>query len=157
LFIDHSLGWKGLWFAALMPFALSASPLAAATDIAGPSTGMENNPMWMTIGQQRFAITLEDNLTIRELAAHLPLILDMSDLNNNEKHVTLERPLPTQTYRPGTIHNGDFLLYGSGTLVVFYKTFSSSFSYTRLGRIDNPAGLSQAMGGDDVRVTFSAN
>ncbi|WP_256353263.1 cyclophilin-like fold protein [Pseudomonas sp. PDM30] len=157
MFIDHSPGWRGLWFAALMPFALSALPLAAATDIAGPSTGMENYTMWMTIGQQRFAITLEDNPTTRELAARLPLSLDMSDLNDNEKHVTLQRPLPTQTYRPGTIHNGDFLLYGPDTLVIFYKTFSSSYSYTRLGRIDNPAGLSQALGRDDVRVTFSAD
>ncbi|HCF6118205.1 TPA: hypothetical protein NIH73_006727 [Pseudomonas aeruginosa] len=113
--------------------------------------------MWMTIGQQRFAITLEDNRSTRELAARLPLTLDMSDLNDNEKHVTLPRPLPTQAYRPGTIHNGDFLLYGPDTLVVFYKSFSSSYSYTRLGRIDNPAGLSQALGRDDVRVTFSAN
>lgn len=154
---DDFPGCKGLWFAALMPIALSALPLAAATDIAGPSTEMENYTMWMTIGQQRFAITLEDNRSTRELAARLPLTLDMSDLNDNEKHVTLPRPLPTQAYRPGTIHNGDFLLYGPDTLVVFYKSFSSSYSYTRLGRIDNPAGLSQALGRDDVRVTFSAN
>lgn len=113
--------------------------------------------MWMTIGQQRFAITLEDNPTTRELAIRLPLSLDMSDLNANEKHVTLQHPLPTQAYRPGTIQNGDVLLYGADTLVVFYKTFNSSYTYTRLGRIDNPEGLSQALGRDDVRVTFSTD
>ncbi|WP_271194689.1 cyclophilin-like fold protein [Pseudomonas turukhanskensis] len=157
MYIDHSPRWKDLWLAVCMPFALSAFPLAAATTSDAPSTGMENTTMWMTVGQQRFAITLEDNPTTRELTARLPLTLDMSDLNDNEKHVTLQRPLPTQTYRPGTIHKGDFLLYGADSLVVFYKTFNSSYTYTRLGRIDNPAGLSQALGRDDVRVTFSAH
>lgn len=113
--------------------------------------------MWMTVGQQRFAIALEDNASTRALALRLPLSLNMSDLNDNEKHVTLPRALPTQTYRPGTIHSGDFLLYGSDVLVVFYKTFNSSYPYTRLGRIEDPAGLSQALGRGDVRVTFSAD
>ena len=157
MFINHSAGWKGLWLTAGMPLALSALPLGAATDIAGPSTGMETTTMWMSIGQQRFAITLEDNPATRELVTRLPLNLDMSDLNDNEKHVTLQRPLPTQAYRPGTIHNGDVLLYGVDTLVVFYKTFNSSYAYTRLGRIDKPEGLSQALGRDDVRGTFSAD
>ncbi len=157
MIINHSPGWKGLWLAAGMPFALSALPLASATDSTGASTGTETTAMWMTIGQQRFAITLEDSPTTRELAARLPLSLNMSDLNDNEKHVTLQRPLPTQTYRPGTIHNGDVLLYGADSLVVFYKTFNSSYSYTRLGRVDNPAALSQALGRGDVGVTFSAN
>ena len=157
MFINHSPGWKGLWLAAGMPFALWTLPLAAATDIADPSTGMENTIMWMTIGQQRFAITLEDNPTTRELATRLPLSLDMSDLNDNEKHVTLQRPLPAQAYRPGTIHTGDLLLYGADTLVVFYKTFNSSYTYTRLGRIDKPEGLSQALGRADVRVIFSVD
>ena len=31
---DYSQGWKGLWLVTLMPFALSASPLAAVTEIA---------------------------------------------------------------------------------------------------------------------------
>lgn len=157
MFINHSSGWKGIWLAAGMPFALWALPLAAATDIAAPSTGMETTTMWMTIGQQRFAITLEDNPTTRDLAARLPLSLDMSDLNDNEKHATLQRSLPTQTYRPGTIQNGDVLLYGADTLVVFYKTFNSPYSYTRLGRVNKPEALSQALGRDYVRVTFSAN
>lgn len=153
---DYVQGWKGLWLAALA-FALSASPLAAATAIAGPSTDMENTTMWITVGQQRFGISLEDTPTTRELVARLPLSLNMADLHSNEKYATLQPPLPTQAYRPGTIHNGDLLLYGADTLVIFYKTFTSSYSYTRVGRIDNPAGLAKALGRDDVRVTFSVD
>lgn len=148
---------KVLWLAALMSFALSTLPLATATAIAGPSTGMENTTMWMTVGQKRFGISLEDNPTTRELVARLPLSLDMTELHSNEKYATLDHPLTTQSYRPGTIHSGDLLLYGANTLVVFYQTFTSSYAYSRLGRIDNPAGLAESLGRDDVRVTFSVD
>ena len=111
--------------------------------------------MWMTVGEQRFAISLEDNPSTRALAALLPLSLDMSELHNNEKYAALQHTLPTAAYSPGTIQSGDFLLYGAETLVVFYKTFDSSYAYTRLGRIDNPSGLAKTLGRDEVRVTFS--
>lgn len=38
------------------------------------------------------------------------------------------------------------MLYGTRTLVVIYATFNSSYSYTPLGRVDDPANLSQALG-----------
>jgi hypothetical protein len=111
--------------------------------------------MWMTIGERRFAITLTDNAAARALAAQLPLTLDMSELNGNEKHGELPKALPANATRPGTIHAGDLMLYGSEALVVFYVTFNSSYSYTRLGRVDDPAGLAEALGSGSVRVVFS--
>lgn len=113
--------------------------------------------MWMSIGERRFAITLADNQTTRALAARLPLTVDMAEHNGNEKYASLPQPLPTNASRPGTIHNGDLMLYGSDTLVVFYMTFNSSYSYTRLGRVDDPADLSQALGRDGIRVVFSTD
>ena len=111
--------------------------------------------MWMTVGERRFAITLTDNAAARAFAAQLPLTLDMSELNGNEKHAELPKALPANASRPGTIRNGDLMLYGSTTLVVFYLTFDSSYSYTRLGRVDDPTGLAQALGPRGVRVVFS--
>lgn len=111
--------------------------------------------MWMTVGERRFAITLADTEAARAFAAMLPLKLDMEDLNGNEKKKELQNALPTDTYRPGTIRNGDLLLWGSRTVVIFYLTFDSTYSYTRLGRVDDPAGLAQALGRRDVRVVFS--
>lgn len=111
--------------------------------------------MWMTVGERRFAIKLTDNEAARAFAAQLPLKLDMGDLNDNEKHVKLPKALPTDSNRPGSIRNGDLMLWGADTLVVFYVTFSSPYSYTRLGRVEDPTGLAQALGPRNVRVVFS--
>jgi hypothetical protein len=51
----------------------------------------EEMRMWMTVGERRFAITLTDNAAARAFAAQLPLTLDMSELNGNEKHADLPR------------------------------------------------------------------
>ncbi len=111
--------------------------------------------MWMTIGERRFAITLADTTAARAFTALLPLTLDMSDLNDNEKKASLPRALPTSEIRPGTIRTGDLMLYGTRTLVVFYSTFDSPYSYTRLGRVDKKAGLAEALGPDTARIVFS--
>ena len=111
--------------------------------------------MWMTVGERRFAITLTKNAAARAFAAQLPLTLDMSELNGNEKHAELPRALPAKASRPGTIRSGDLMLYGKETLVLFYSTFDSSYSYTRLGRVNDPAGLAQAVGRRGVRILFS--
>ncbi len=78
----------------------------------------------------------------------------MVELNNNEKYADLTKSLPTGAANPGTIQTGDLMLYGSSTLVLFYKSFSTSYSYTKLGRIDDVNGLQAALGTGDVRVTF---
>jgi hypothetical protein len=113
--------------------------------------------MWMTIDTQRFAVTLEDNPTARAFVQLLPATLEMAELNGNEKHASLPRSLPTNAVRPGTIRTGDVMLYGNETLVVFYETFRSSYSYTRIGRVTESAGLAQALGPGNQRVAFTAS
>jgi hypothetical protein len=122
---------------------------------APKTTEQEESRMWMTVGERRFAITLSDNDAARAFAAQLPLTLEMSELNGNEKHAELPKALPVDASRPGTIRNGDLMLYGTNTLVVFYSTFESSYSYTRLGRVDDPSELPAALGRRGVRVVFS--
>lgn len=111
--------------------------------------------MWLTVGERRFAVSLADTDAARAFTRRLPLTLVMEELNGNEKKHALGQALPTHESRPATIHNGDLMLWGTRTLVVFYKTFSSPYAYTQLGRIDDPAELAEALGDGDVRVVFS--
>jgi hypothetical protein len=127
---------------------------------AGDTT--DHNPPTLTesqmkikIGTQTFTATLADNATATAFKALLPMTVAMVELNGNEKYVDLPSNLPANASNPGTIQNGDLMLYGANTLVLFYKSFSTSYRYTRLGRIDDPAGLAAAVGSGNVSVTFA--
>ncbi len=117
--------------------------------------------MWMNVGERRFAITLADTEAARAFVAMLPLALDMADLHGNEKYAELPQALPASASRPGTVRAGDLMLYGPRTLVVFYRGFDSSYAYTRVGRVgrvghvDKPVGLAQALGAAGARIVFS--
>lgn len=106
------------------------------------------------VESQSFAAILYDNDTTRALIKNLPLTITMSEMNGNEKYHYLSESLPTHASRPAGIRAGDLMLYGSDCLVLFYKSFSTSYNYTPLGRIDDPAGLSEALGTGDVQVSF---
>ena len=114
----------------------------------------ETNMIHVKIGNATFTATLENNPTATALKALLPMTVVMEEHAGNEKFYYLPQSLPTNSYRPGTINAGDIMLWGSDCLVVFYETFSSSYRYTRIGRIDNPSGLAAAVGRGNVSVTF---
>ncbi|MBC3383390.1 cyclophilin-like fold protein [Pseudomonas sp. SWRI179] len=128
---------------------------ATMSGAASAPSKTENRVMWMTVGEHRFAITLADNAATRAFVTLLPLTVAMSDLNRNEKYATLPQVLPAEASKPGTIRNGDLMLYGTDTLVIFYSNFNSTYAYTRLGQVDDTAKLAQALGRRDVQVSFS--
>ncbi len=84
----------------------------------------------------------------------LPITVNMTELNGNEKYFHLSTNLPVNASNPATIHTGDLMIWGSNSLVLFYKTFSTSYSYTKLGRIDDVTGLAAAVGLGNVTVTY---
>ena len=81
----------------------------------------------------------------------------MDELHGNEKYAYLDQSLPTASEKVGSIKSGDLMLFGSDCLVLFYEDFSTSYSYTPLGHIDDPAGLSDALGSGSVLITVSAS
>jgi hypothetical protein len=116
-----------------------------------------SNTMKITVGSSIFTATLYDNETVTAFKAMLPLTINMSELNGNEKYYDLPNNLPTNASVGGAISTGDLTLYGNNTLVLFYESFNTSYSYTRLGKIDNPSGLVADLGTGSVEVKFELN
>lgn len=123
-------------------------------DEATATTTEKAGSMQLKIGDKAFPVRLENNETAQALKGQLPLSIKMSELNGNEKYYYYST-LPASATRPGTIHAGDIMLYGTNTLVIFYKTFQSDYSYTRIGSVLDPHGLAEALGSGDVTVEWS--
>ena len=105
-------------------------------------------------GQRTWALELEDNPSADALGELVSagLSLDMAELNGNEKYAYLDEPLPSDPEAVGRIEAGDVMLYGGSCLVIFYRSFDTQYAYTRLGRILNPGGLADELGGGDAHV-----
>jgi hypothetical protein len=112
------------------------------------------NKIKITIGSKTFTATLYENPTVAALKAMFPLIVEMTELNGNEKYFHITTNLPVDAGKRGTIQAGDLMLWQSNSLVLFYKTFRTSYSYTNLGRIDDPSGLAAAVGSGNIKVRF---
>jgi hypothetical protein len=131
------------------------SVLSIFTGFAAPDNPKPaSNQMRIKIGSSTFTATLSDNATATAFKGMLPMTVKMTDLNGNEKYFDLPVNLPTKASNPGKIQSGDLMIYGSNTLVLFYKTFSTSYSYTRLGRINDAKELAAAVGSGSVTVTY---
>lgn len=105
-----------------------------------------------TINDETFEATLTENETTQALIEQLPLEITMNDLNANEKYFDLDQSLPTQSEQVNFIENGDFMLYGGRTIVLFYKDFETPYSYTRLGKVSQPENLASVLGKGNVDV-----
>ena len=142
----------------IMAGNMENNPAADGTDAQKNGSTITNHPtvnrLRIRVGSSTFTATLLNNATVTAFKARLPVTFSMKELNGNEKYAELPNELPANPSNPGTIQAGDLMLYGSTTLVLFYKSFPTSYSYTKMGRIDNPAGLAAAVGSGSVTVTF---
>ena len=89
------------------------------------------------INNDEYTIDLEDNETAKAFVELLPLKIDMKELNGNEKYYYLNKSLPSDSSNIKKITAGDVMLYGDDCLVIFYKSFNTSYSYTKIGHINN--------------------
>ena len=111
--------------------------------------------MTVQVGESTFTATLEKNAAVDalvEMMEHGSVTIQISDYAGFEKVGALGSSLPTSN-RQTTTQAGDIVLYQGNQIVLFYG--SNSWSYTRLGKIDDLTGWTEALGGGDVSVTFS--
>lgn len=111
--------------------------------------------MKVQVGNKTFTATLEDNAAAEaflEMMKEAPVVIQMSDYSGFEKVGSLGTNLPSSNSQT-TTHEGDIVLYNSNQIVIFYG--SNTWSYTRLGKIDDLTGWKEALGNGDVTVTFT--
>ena len=102
------------------------------------------------INGKTYNAKIDESKTGQSFTNMLPVEYNMSDLNKNEKYVYLRNTLPTNAYNPKHIEAGDIMLFGNNCLVVFYKSFDTSYSYTKIGHIENIGDL----GNKDITIRF---
>jgi hypothetical protein len=89
------------------------------------------------IDGKTYKLNLESNTTVDEFIKLLPKEYTMNELNGNEKYVYINESLSTVKYMPKRIEKGDVMLYGDNCIVIFYKSFDTNYSYTKIGHIDD--------------------
>ena len=129
------------------------------TDILDLETEVEMEDMSMKmnvqIGDTSFTATLEDNAAASELIEMMreaPISISMNDYSGFEKVGPLGRSLTTDNHQT-TTSAGDIVLYNGNQIVMFYG--SNSWSYTRIGKIDDLTGWEDALGSGSITAVFS--
>ena len=118
-------------------------------------TPQKTDSMFVLVIQgDTFMATMSDNSTAEAFAEMMPLTLNMSDLNANEKYIYIDEKLPTKPVAVRTVQTGDIMLYGTSCIVLFYKDLTTPYEYTKIGHITKTAGLQEAVGAGNVDVMF---
>ena len=123
-----------------------------------PTTSEENTNMstcTIRIANKTFEAQLETNPTAQSFVKLLPFDLTMEELNGNEKYHFFDQEFPSNPSPVGHVEAGDLMLYGNDCVVLFYKSFDTPYSYTRIGRIADVEGLEQAVDSGNVTVSFA--
>ncbi len=120
------------------------------------SQGKEKmNKITLKINQKEFQVTLINNETVEQFLLELPMSIEMNDLNSNEKYYYLNHKIQTESESIQHIEAGDFMLFGNNCLVFFYDSFDTSYSYTRLGHVDNVEEFVKMVGDGKIKVIMS--
>ena len=110
---------------------------------------------YIKIKDTEYQIELDQSETANQIKSKFPLTISMINLNENEVYYNFDgQSFPTNQQSVGTINQGDIYLYQTNCLVLFYKTFSTSYRYTKIGKVINPEGLDTLIGSGNVEVMW---
>ena len=109
---------------------------------------------YIKIKDKEYQIELESSETANQIKSKLPFTISMNNLNGNEVYYYFDESFKTNQQSVGTINQGDIYLYQDKCLVLFYKTFTTTYTYTKIGKVINPEGLDTLIGSDNVEVMW---
>lgn len=135
--------------------ATASDTLSSSESSAQTNSNTEVTKMNIQIGDKHFTATLENNAAVRELIDMMrdnPITINMNDYSGFEKVGSLGKSLTTDNHQT-TTSAGDIVLYNGNQIVMFYG--SNSWSYTRIGRIDDLSGWKEALGSGSITAVFS--
>ena len=117
--------------------------------------GQTEMKMNVQVGDYIFTATLENNEAVKELLDMMkegPVTIEMDDYSGFEKVGSLGRSLTTSNSQTTTFA-GDIVLYNGNNIVMFYG--SNSWSYTRIGKIDDLSDWEKALGSGSITAVFT--
>lgn len=106
------------------------------------------------INGETFIIQWDESETSKSFQKELPRSFTMKELNGNEKYVYMNHSFPSRPRAVKQIHKGDVMLYVDKCLVIFYKDFTTTYSYTRLGCLQNADALDQVADQKEITAQF---
>ena len=109
---------------------------------------------YIKIKDKEYQIELESSETANQIKSKLPFTISMNNLNGNEVYYNFDESFKTNQQSVGTINKGDIYLYQDNCLVLFYKTFTTTYTYTKIGKVINPEGLDTLIGSGNVEVMW---
>ena len=115
----------------------------------------EVTQMKIQVGEYIFYASLENNTSVDALVQMMketPIVINMRDYSGFEKVGALGTTLPDSNSQI-TTQAGDIVLYNHDQIVVFYG--SNSWSYTKLGHVNDLTDWEKALGSGTVEITFS--
>lgn len=115
---------------------------------------MEKLYFTLTVANVTYKGALRDNEASRKFYNALPLEVSIKDLNGNEKYVPLSQRLPGTAEEISEIHKGDLMIWSGNTLVLFYKSFKTTYSYIPIARLEDPKDLEKVLGNADITIKF---
>ena len=117
----------------------------------------EESKLKIEVNGHTLTAILENNASAKALAELMkdePMVLKLNEYGNFEKVGALPQSLPKDDERI-TTESGDIMLYQGNQITIFYG--SNTWSYTRLGKIENITHeeLKEIFVKNDVTVTIS--